>query len=300
MPPGEAAQFLHSAWPNQLFQMHGQEERLQAFTSLPFLGSLDALLNFWPHSVSVHLPDLADEASAIEVTSRHAKKCFDNKMSLLFNEVQRISPSLNQCLQEIKLTLGMPAMTHARCMVYATPDGKGTAAHFDQNVNFVFQLTGTKKWWLAPNREVASPTQRHTLGTAVDPELESYLDQPLPQLFPKEATSVILKPGSVLFIPQGYYHRTEAEGAALSLNFTFSQPNYVDLFTTALRSRLLLSPEWREYADGAGSLQTNTQEFAEEKLDLLLQELIQDLPNWKARDILGATEEKSIGNNAPN
>jgi 50S ribosomal protein L16 3-hydroxylase len=283
-------EFLADHWPAKPYVVHGLTQSVEALTALPFLASLDAMLNAWPFEVQAHLPDVADESSSIDATPKDARKLFENKMGLLFNQAERISPVLKKWLSAIHTDLGLPAMTYSRCMVYATPDGKGTAPHFDQNINFVLQLTGEKKWWIAKNTTVEHPSQRHTLGQAIDPELAGYLENDFPAEMPDSKKAVILKPGSLLFVPQGYWHSTEGTGEALSLNFTFSQPSWVDLFTAALRSRLLLSPEWRELADGVSSHDGETRELAEQKLDLLLGELTQDLPEWNARDILGATE----------
>jgi 50S ribosomal protein L16 3-hydroxylase len=284
--------FFKKHWPNVPFLMHGLFEQKSKFPmlELPFLKSLDAMLAHWPFEVQAHLPDAADEISSVNTSVVDAKKLFQNKMGLLFNRVERISPELKFWLHAIQSDLGLPKMTDARCMVYATPDGKGTAPHFDQNINFVVQLTGTKKWWLAPNTTVQNPSQRHTLGQTINPELEGYLEKPFPKKMPTSQKAVLLKPGSVLFVPQGYWHRTEASGEALSLNFTFNQPSYADLLLAALRSRLLLSPEWRSLADGVNSSVPARVETAELKFDSLVAGLVEDLPNWNARDILGATE----------
>jgi 50S ribosomal protein L16 3-hydroxylase len=101
----------------------------------------------------------------------------------------------------------------------------------------------------------------------------------MPFEMPEDALSFELKPGSMLFVPRGSWHSTEAEGDALALNFTFTAPTWLDLFAAALRSRLALSPEWRETAD-----------LNENKFNYLLSTLVEDLPNWKASDILSATE----------
>jgi 50S ribosomal protein L16 3-hydroxylase len=301
LSPKSAQDFFSTAWPEKPFVVENLSESISAFTSLPFLQSLDAMLAVWPHSVQVHLPDVSDEASSIDVSASAAKKLFDNHLSLLFNQAERLSPVLKDWLSAVQAELGLPAMTYARCMVYATPDGKGTAPHFDQNINFVLQLTGTKKWWVAKNENVTHPSERHTAGLPVHSELASYAKLPFPKSMPSHQKSIVLKPGSLLFVPQGYWHSTEAKGEALSLNFTFSQPSYADLFLAALRSRLLLSPEWRECATGVSPAsdaspakvsraQQNSREMAEAHLDLLLAELALDIPEWKAADIFGATE----------
>ena len=209
-------------------------------------------------------------------------------MGLLFNEVHRISPLLQTWLLKIRSDLRISAQTYSRCLVYARPDGKGTAPHFDQNINFVLQIHGTKIWRLAPNNHLANPLTRHTMGAKPNDELASYLNEKLPLKMPKSAQTIELKPGSMLFVPRGYWHSTEAHGEALALNFTFTAPTWIDLFTSALRSRLALSPEWRETANGV--CDPVSRHEAESYLETLLDGLKEDLPHWEASDLLNATE----------
>ena len=280
--------FLAEYEKKEPFVVHHPAAALPELRSLDFLASLDDLLNMWPHSIQAHLPDLRDEASSIDTNVKDAKKLFQNGMGLLFNEAQRISPLLKSWLEKIRKDLGISAQTYSRCLIYATPDGKGTAAHFDQNINFVLQIHGTKIWKLAPNEHVINPLTRHTMGTETDAEMDNYLEDDLPTEMPQKAQTIELKPGSMLFVPRGYWHSTEAKGEALALNFTFTAPTWIDLFTNALRSRLALSPEWRETANGVSD--PNRLDEAEAYLDTLLAGLKEDLPHWEATDILNATE----------
>ncbi|MCM0606341.1 MAG: hypothetical protein KA715_09645 [Xanthomonadaceae bacterium] len=107
-------------------------------------------------------------------------------MGLLFKDVQILSPLLQEQLEQIRQSLSFSALTVSRCLVYATPDGKGTAPHFDQNINFVLQVRGTKKWSLAENTHVTHPLTRHTMGQPTDPELSTYIDSPMPNMMPKD------------------------------------------------------------------------------------------------------------------
>lgn len=286
--PHTTTDFFKMYASNEPFVVQTKQELLRPLLELPFLSSLDAMLNSWPNDIQAHLPDVRDEASSIDTNGKDAPKLFANGMGLLFKDVHSTSPVLQEWLEELRRDLGLSALTYGRCLVYATPDGKGTAPHFDQNINFVLQVHGTKKWWIAENHHVSNPMTRHTMGLPADPELMSYLEAPLPTEMPKGARAFELKPGSLLFVPRGSWHATEAEGDALSLNFTFSAPTWIDLFTAALRGRLAMSPEWRETADGVSD--PAKQEMAEHKFDYLLSTLIQDMPNWRAGDILGATE----------
>lgn len=273
---------------NVPFVVHDNIEHMKVIRELPFLESLETLLNSWPSLIQAHLPDVRDESSSIDTNTKDAQKLFNNGMGLLFNEAQTNSKLLVEWLEEIKKNLGLSAMTYARCLVYATPDGKGTAPHFDQNINFVYQVHGTKVWHMAPNTDLENPLTRHTMGTMPDPEMMGYLEAPLSTKMPVNVETFELRPGSILFVPRGYWHSTEAEGDALALNFTFTAPTWLDLFTAALRSRLAMSPDWRETANGVSN--PDFRHLAEKKFDLLLGSIIEDLPHWRAGDILDAIE----------
>ncbi len=287
--PLSKTDFLKSYLSNRSVIVHDLGESIGEILNLPFLESLEALLNLWPHTVDVHLPDVSDEASSIETNTEDARKLFANGMGLLFNDVNRISPILSEWLEALKLQLGLSTMTYARNLIYATPSNKGNAAHFDQNINFVLQIHGTKTWWVAPNEHVVNPMTRHTIGRPICPELESYSHHGMPDEMPENASSYVLRPGTMLFVPRGSWHKTLAQTDALSLNFTFGAPTWIDILTAALRGRLAQSPEWRGTADFV----TDTELFnqAIDQFDGLLAELTYDLPNWRASDILRATEQ---------
>ncbi len=262
------------------FVVHGARDALAPLFDLPLLASREALLGAWPDQVQVHLPAVADEASAISASPHDAARLFANGMCLLFEEAQRFAPALVPWLDAIRADLGLSALTQARCLVYATPAGQGTAPHFDQNVNVVLQLHGTKTWWLAANAHVTHPMERHTIGQRVDAELSTYARLPMPDALPADRTEIVLAPGSVLVVPRGIWHATRATTDALALNFTFSAPTWIDLLTAALRSRLARSADWRETAAA-----TEVASF-----EALLRELAIDAQGWHAADILEVTE----------
>jgi 50S ribosomal protein L16 3-hydroxylase len=263
-------------------------DAVNVLAKLPNMKSLEQLLETWPFQVQAHLPKVADEASAIDVSTTDARKLFENGIALMFDHAERVSADLASWLEAIRQDLGFSSLTQSRCLLYATPDTKGTAMHFDQNANFVLQLHGKKKWWLARNNSVTNPLTRHTLGLPVDREMESYVAQPMPTKMPPDAQVVELTPGSLLFVPAGMWHATLAEGDALALNFTYHAPAWLDLLTSALRSRLALSTEWRATAHGVSAPLRRV--AACEQFDKLIGDLVNDLPNWNAADILAATD----------
>jgi 50S ribosomal protein L16 3-hydroxylase len=283
--PRPLAEFRGSFAAGRPFAVHGLGKSIRALTQLPFLRSLEALLGAWPRVVKAHLPDVADEASSIDASPDDARKLFANGMGLLFDDAHTLSPVVAGWLGQLRDELGLSALTQSRSLVYATPAGGGTAPHFDQNINFVLQLHGRKTWWLAQNAHVDHPLTRHTMGLAADPELQTYARLPFPTAMPRKKQAIVLERGSCLFVPRGTWHATEAASDALSLNFTFTAPSWLDLFSAALRSRLALSGAWRGTA-----LPAQAETFA-----VLLRELADDVPGWRAEDVLAATEGAAQG-----
>lgn len=283
--PTNLPAFVASLNSNEPFATECIQSISEPLCTLPFLESLTTLLAHWPDVVQSYQPKIADEVSAVAVSTKEAQENFASGMSLYFDDVEKLSPLLTDWLNSIRNDLELSTITKSRCLVYATPKGKGTVPHFDQNINFVLQIRGTKTWSLASNQNVDNPLSRHTMGLPPDAELETYLKSPLIETMPLDKKTITLKPGMLLFVPRGTWHSTFAEDDALSLNFTFTAPTWLDLFTAALRSRLALSAPWRETATVSSAESVNF-------FDLLLSDLKDDLPHWTATEILKATEAK--------
>jgi 50S ribosomal protein L16 3-hydroxylase len=261
--PRATSEVMTNLARDAVFAVHGMKDSLAELFAIPVLASLEALLGAWPDRISVHLPDVADEASSVSASPHDARRMFASGMSLLFDDAHLYAPPLVRWLHAIRADLGLSTLTQQRCLIYATPAGKGT-----------------KTWTLAPNAHVARPLTRHTIGQPVDPELQSYARLPMPDAMPADRTEIVLEPGSVLVVPRGVWHSTRAATDALALNFTFTPPTWLDLFTAALRSRLALAKAWRETAVPRSP----------EAFEALLRELAGDAAEWNATDILAATE----------
>lgn len=296
--PMSREEFLDHYLKNRPVLASGLLEKLSELTELPFLKSLDTLFSAWPTDVTAYLPGIADEGNSKKVTALEARELFEQGHGLCFDDANNFSSLLQQWPEAIRSDLGLSELTYSRSLIYAIKEGKGTAPHFDQNINFVIQISGTKKWWIAPNTHVENPLTRHTIGLDIDPELASYTNGSMPEQFPENSTEFLLKPGSMLFVPRGSWHRTEAISDAVSLNFTFTAPSWIDIFTTALRGRLTQSSEWRETANFVTDSELH--DLAAEKFDLLLSELAHEIPYWRARDILEVTEHPHNQENQDN
>src|SRR4051812_42282763 len=98
LDPHSEEKFLEHYRANEPMVVSGLGSTIRPLLELPFLKSLEALLGFWPNPVQAHLPKIADEASAIDVSTSDARKLFDNGMGLLFDHADRLSPVLKEWL----------------------------------------------------------------------------------------------------------------------------------------------------------------------------------------------------------
>jgi 50S ribosomal protein L16 3-hydroxylase len=289
--PHPAERFLSGAWPAAPFSCHGSLERLTELVELPELFDQERLLQAYRDPVMAALPDKRDEHSVLRVDAAAAGDLYQSGLALIFDAAERSFPTLDRWLHQLRVELGLPPGCVARCILYASPPGAGNSPHFDANANFVVQLKGTKRWSLAPNTSVAFPTDRWAMNMGPpSPELASYLTEALPTGLPADAEVIDLQPGSVLFVPRGYWHATDAVGDTLALNFTYSQPTWADVVCAALRQQLLKSDQWRQLADGLGSRDPERSAACCAQLAAMLHQLPGELFELEARKIVESSE----------
>lgn len=268
--------------------VHDRKSDLKEIFNLELLESIESLISCWPSQVGAYLPGISDEVNSKKIDKEFALDSFNSGAGLYFDDPNDFTPLLDSWIKGIHKDLGLSNLTYSRSLIYAIKRGFGTSTHFDQNINFVIQVIGEKKWWIAPNEYIKNPLTRYTIGTEPDPELSSYAHHGFPKTMPESATEYILKPGSVLFVPRGSWHKTEASEDAVSLNFTFSVPSWIDLFTSVLRAKLCQSADWRKGADLVNSPEfflSQTDEF-----NCLIKDLLPKLKTLSAEEILSFTE----------
>lgn len=136
-----------------------------------------------------------------------------------------------------------------RLSIFASPKGVRTECHFDANENFTIQLRGRKRWRLAPNTEVVNPVGRFTVTGRKSPEMCLYAEQDL-RAHPPLSEVADLEPGSMLYVPRGYWHEVEALEDAVSLNFCLKPETWLEYLLPLIERRLLAEAHWRDAADG--------------------------------------------------
>lgn len=292
LAPISQEEFFDSYWPKKHLFIPPSPNKLNCLFDLPQLQSLQTLIAARVLKVRACLPDFDDEYSSILLEPGDALKVFRNNMTLVFDSMQSQSETIAGFLKNVRSDLGLVTgsendLTQARAIVYATPAGGRTRLHFDANANFVFQLKGTKRWCLAPNISVENPTDRYTSCTGeIGVALEKQCHAQLLEELPKGSLEFLLEPGAVLFVPRGYWHETTTEDDSISLNLTFSQPTWADIFTKSIHELLLQSADWRELADGIEASDLGRKEKAIARFEVLVRQFARELPNISGKELL--------------
>jgi ribosomal protein L16 Arg81 hydroxylase len=132
--------------------------------------------------------------------------------------------------------------------IYCTPGGaSGFGWHYDAEDVFILQTHGTKEWRLRKNTVNPWPLVE-TLPSDMRYDRE---------IMPLQRAT--LAAGDWLYIPPGYWHRTEAGDESISLSIGIQSRTGIDVFDF-LRPRLLDSLRWRERLPPAGAASRKSQD----------------------------------------
>ena len=193
-------------------------------------------------------------------------------LSLYLPEIGRMISGMSDLLSGLESQLGVPSGS-ARIGAFIAPHENGVTCHMDAEEVFSIQLIGEKRFFISKQPGLEQP-----FGMQFNPGDVTY-DDMYPQAtdgFPDpdsaEFDCVEMKPGSVLFMPRGIWHRTETSGLSLSVSIILRPPSAFESVLDALRSRLLQDPAWRRPLHGAWG-ESSGMESAEKQLQQLLHKL---------------------------
>jgi 50S ribosomal protein L16 3-hydroxylase len=252
--PMSVEQFL-AGFPQELFVHHGSVDTIAAITSIPELQDVRAVAAVFNDPVSAWLPaDAANDERRFGdlLRATDALERYERGAVLQFNAVERWVPRLTGILRGLELELGL-ALGTASCSLFASAIGGEVYAHFDADPAFSVQLSGSKRWFVAPQEHIENPLHNHVCGTPRG-AISDYFDGPLPEQMPEGAQVVEMRPGSVLFIPRGYLHATKSHESSLSMTFDLHIPHWSQVLVRYLARRLNRSVAWRGHALGTTSL----------------------------------------------
>jgi len=246
-----AGAFQTGKWPQQRLAWHAPLARMGRLGNLTIeqLFGLDAeKVKAIRHRDSMHHEQVLDSPT------EHLRY-WQLGYSLCYVNVESALPLVGSLLDKLAQALAYPR-TGAQVNAYASPAGHGFGFHFDAQEVIIVQVLGSKDWHLAPNSLLDHPPCNAVAGWSAPPRLSACLDQPYPTEAPPATESVRLRPGSVLYLPRGFWHATSAgDTPSLSLTLTFPSPTPLELLLDVLAVRLERDWRWRQPLFGTGSLE---------------------------------------------
>ena len=166
-------------------------------------------------------------------------------LTVFFQDVSGTLPGAVPFLRELECELGVVEGS-ARLSAFASPEDDGVSCHYDAEEVISIQLVGKKTFYVAPMTEIERP-----YGAQFGPDMvavENLFEQAR-QGFP-DACGVTFErhemlAGSVLFLPRGTWHRTEALEPSLALSIVIRSPVLADAVLRWLKPWLLGDARWR-------------------------------------------------------
>ncbi|XVU21803.1 cupin domain-containing protein [Actinoplanes sp. CA-054009] len=127
--------------------------------------------------------------------------------TLVLQGLHRLWPPLIDYSRRLGAELRRPLQVNA----YLTPpQSQGFSTHYDTHDVFVLQVDGTKRWRLH-EPVLADPLEKQAWGGRADEVGATAEGEP--------AFDILLEPGDALYLPRGWLHSAEAQGAR-SLHLT--------------------------------------------------------------------------------
>ena len=238
--------FLHAGWPGQFHVSHASHPALSTLLEQPELRDIESFCNT-PNGGGLHVNHTREERLRIESNTdpAYAIEQFraGNTIQILdikTDETKRWNRSLDAVLGLIPGTALINGFTSL--------PGKGLPWHWDSQEVFIVQVRGRKLWHVAANDYVESPTVNGMATEQPTRELAFQLKDPTrPIREPAQWQVVEMDPGSVMFMPRGYWHKVEENiDESLHLVLQVRMPCWRDMFRFMLDNAPdLFDLEWR-------------------------------------------------------
>lgn len=241
--------FVTHYWSEKHLVTHGVLARLPEFLRTPELSSFHALASKYRGLINFGSGPNSPHTTATERTS--PALLFNMGLSVYLPDLVPYVTGAGAFLRQLEQELGIHEGA-ARMGAFASPRNDGVACHFDAEEVFSIQLQGSKLFHVAHVREMSYPYgMQFTPGIAPYNDMYPQVNEGFPDWKSADFETIEMQPGSVLYMPRGTWHRTEALEDSLSVSIILRPLNAVDCVLEQLRLLLLQDPQWRKPLYGA-------------------------------------------------
>ncbi len=242
-------EFLSDYWPDRIFVARGKMEHRPEALLDKELNDFDALSRRYKGVVSFFGD--AESAHMVPVEGIEAAAPYRCGLSVYLTDVGPYFPGMERLVRQLELELGVNEGC-ARAGVFASPTSGGISCHYDPVDVFSIQLCGTKKFGLAPVTKLRHPWGfQYITGNRPIDDLYPQATEGFPDPESIDFETVEMHPGTVLYMPRGTWHRSEAGGDSIAVSIGMEPPSAAQCVLEQFRLLLLQDPAWRKPLYGA-------------------------------------------------
>lgn len=290
--PMHPVEFMTKIWQKKAYVVQGCGERLQKVKQDFMNYDVEQLVSQASDCV-VWMKTTDGKIQHLYADNKTAYHCYLAGHSLYFNPPVALQKSyIKQLAEDLGANFGLKKDDGfgGDIEIFAVRGKHVTDWHFDAQENFTIQLTGRKRWSISPG--VFCPVTNHTNPKNIATEKydehrkvhASYApaaDVEPPKDF-SQAQTFVLRPGSVMYVPAGYWHHVtcDSDEGSLSINFSMSTSSWLDLLMNSLGQHLWKYQHWRE------NIIVKDPSSARAHLRALLTNLPREIGLLSARDFL--------------
>jgi 50S ribosomal protein L16 3-hydroxylase len=242
--PATVSRFRREIFGRQPMHAVPSNQRLAGLRSLTSW-TPDDLLAAHRADVTAWFQSTNGEHTTAQVSPRAARHLLAGGLTVYLRDAEPLQP-LTAAIADALLV----PVENIGCSVFCNQPGATTEMHFDGVDTITVQISGSKTWRIARNDHAPNPTSTWIPGeVAPSVELAQYARMPMPTAMPDDVSTFTLVPGSMLYIPRGYWHETESEEASVSLHAHYLTTPWLELVLDTLRARLLREASMRTSVD---------------------------------------------------
>jgi hypothetical protein len=249
LAPVSLDQFFAAYWNQRPLYVPGQGERFAGFFSR---AAFEAALPRCKQ-LKAGFYDQKGWFCDVPITPPQVKRLWDANMTICAGVLPE-EGNLARIISAYRRVVAFPGEVYFNA--YMSPDGHGFALHIDDHPVWILQIEGVKHWSISPDIGVPEPVRAFSFppdrtvlklpwGTFERPDESRFLE-------------LLLKPGDLLYLPAGTWHKAKASGFSLGLTMAASPHMGLDLARAAVTDALARYPalvrrRWGVDARGAAA-----------------------------------------------
>ncbi|KDO19159.1 hypothetical protein SPRG_15682 [Saprolegnia parasitica CBS 223.65] len=263
--PLPASTFIEHVYNQRCMVVHGSSHRLQSLLEDLHQLDVDTLILTASRTVAwLAQAPAKTRMQYLEVQSPEmARAIYKAGHSLYFNPAPDVQEKYLSALCAdlgMDFTSALDGGMGGDIELFAVQGRHSTPWHLDAQQNITIQLTGTKRWSFVKGPVHDPMTNLHLASTNTPSVQDDLLTHCMSGATPAMLTppadddpavaSVVLRPGSVLYVPAGYWHKVEAmDEGSLSMNFSIDGSRWLDVLWNRLLPTLMAQPSFRARPD---------------------------------------------------